>query len=125
MNIFEFATRAKVRFRHSSGLVSVEDLWDLTLPQLDSIAKALRKTLQDNGESFISEVKTDKTIEIAFEVVKYIIGVKLAEKEAAKRRKDAAEKRAQILDIIADKQNEALKGKSVEELMKELENLSS
>ena len=125
MNIFEFATRAKVRFRHSSGLISVEDLWDLTLPQLDSIAKALRKTLQDNGESFISETKTDKTTEIAFDVVKYIIGVKLAEREAMKRRKEAAEKRAQILDIIADKQNAAMKEKSVEELMKELENLSS
>lgn len=124
MNIFELATREKIRFRHSNGLISVEDLWDLTLPQLDVIAKALRKSLQDNGESFISEVKTDKTTEIAFEVVKHVIGVRLAEKEAMKRRKEAAEKRAQILDIIADKQNEALKGKSVEELMKELEALS-
>lgn len=124
MSIFEFATRNKVRFLHEKGLLSVEDLWNLTLPQLDSIAKALRKSLQDNGESFISEVKTDKTSEVAFEVVKYIIGVRLAEKEAMKRRKEAAEKRAQILDIIADKQSAAMKEKSVEELMKELEALS-
>lgn len=124
MNIFEFATREKIRFRHSNGLISVEDLWDLTLPQLDSIAKALRKSLQDNGESFISEVKTDKTSEVAFEIVKHVISVRLAEKEAMKRRKEAADKRAQILNIIADKQSAAMKEKSVEELMKELEALS-
>ena len=124
MNIFELATREKIRFRHSNGLISVEDLWDLTLPQLDSIAKALRKSLQDNGESFISEVKTDKTSEVAFEVVKHVISVRLAEKEAMKRRKEASEKRAQILEIIADKQSAAMKEKSVEELMKEMEALS-
>lgn len=125
MNIFEFATREKIRFRHSNGLISVEDLWDLTLPQLDTIAKALRKLLRDNEESFISDKpKDDNGTSVAFEIVKHIIGVRLAEKEAMKRRKEAAEKRAQILDIIADKQSAAMKEKSVEELMKELEALS-
>lgn len=42
-NIFEFATRNKVRFSFK-GLISVEDLWDLSLTNLDSIYKELNKS---------------------------------------------------------------------------------
>lgn len=33
MNLFEIASREKYRFPYK-GLISVEDLWDLTLPGL-------------------------------------------------------------------------------------------
>ena len=39
-NIFEYAVRNKIRFPFK-GMISSEDLWDLTLENLDSIYKTL------------------------------------------------------------------------------------
>ena len=41
-NIFEAATRYKYRFPFK-GMISVEDLWDLKLQDLDSVFKLLNK----------------------------------------------------------------------------------
>ena len=40
-NIFEAATRYKYRFPFK-GMISVEDLWDLKLQDLDSVFKLLK-----------------------------------------------------------------------------------
>ena len=42
-NIFEAATRYKYRFPFK-GMISVEDLWDLKLQDLDSVFKLLNKS---------------------------------------------------------------------------------
>ena len=41
-NIFEAATRYKYRFPFK-GMISVEDLWDLKLQDLDSVFKLMKK----------------------------------------------------------------------------------
>ncbi len=57
MNIFENASKTKVRFETSKGEVSVEELWDLSLTSLDSIAKVISKELKEaSEESFISKI---------------------------------------------------------------------
>jgi hypothetical protein len=51
-NLFEKASRLKLRFSSPAGLLTVEDLWDLPLSaqakvaNLDDIAKGLNKTLE-------------------------------------------------------------------------------
>ena len=40
--IFEYATRNKIRFPFK-GMISVEDLWELTPTNLDTIYKTLNK----------------------------------------------------------------------------------
>ena len=48
-NIFEAATKEKYRFPFK-GMISVEDLWDLKLQDLDSVFKSLNKQKKQNEE---------------------------------------------------------------------------
>lgn len=123
--IFEQASRLKLRFKVVNGVVTTEDLWDLSLESLDALAINLHKKIKDEEEgSFIKEKSTiNKKTELSFEIVKHIIQVKLAEREEAKDRLVKSERKAAILKILATKQDEALQAKSTEELIKELESL--
>ena len=123
-NIFEYATRNKVRFPFK-GMISVEDLWDLSLANLDSIYKTLNKQVKQSEEESLLATKSnvDAELEIQIAIVKHIVSVKLEEQEA---REKAAVKRAQkqkIMNIIATKEDEALQNSSVDELRKMLEAL--
>lgn len=123
--LFEQACREKMRFSSSKGQLSIEDLWDLKLEDLDRLAKVLNKGLKESEEeSFIkTRTKANKSMEMAFEIVKHIIKVKLDEAEEKKVRAERTAKRAQIAELIEKKQMQSLEGKSIEELMKELEAL--
>jgi len=81
-NIFEYATRNKVRFSFR-GLISVEDLWDLSLTNLDSIYKELNKQSKQSEEESLLNIKTqeDELLNVQIDIVKHIVSVKLAEKE--------------------------------------------
>lgn len=128
MEMFAFATRKKFRFDTYKGQVTVEDLWDLPLtatngrPNLDDIAKELYKKMKDENEmSFVkptSQVNKEfNIIKAKFDIVKYIIDVKLAEAEAAKKAKETKARNQRILGLIAQKEDEALASKSKEELL--------
>jgi hypothetical protein len=54
------------------------------------------------------------------EIVKHIIGVKMAEAEAAKIKADKAAERAKLLDILARKQEQSLENSTEEELLAKL-----
>lgn len=128
MEMFAFATKKKFRFDTYKGQVTVEDLWDLPLtatngrPNLDDIAKELYKKMKDENEmSFVkptSQVNKEfNIIKAKFDIVKYIIDVKLAEAEAAKKAKETKARNQRILGLIAQKEDEALASKSKEELL--------
>lgn len=124
-NIFEYAVRNKVRFPFK-GMISVEDLWDLSLTNLDSIYKTLNKEIKQSEEESLLTTKTDvdTELEVQIAIVKYIVSVKLEEQEA---REKAAAKKAQkqkIMSIIATKEDEALQNTSVEDLRKMLDELN-
>lgn len=123
-NMFEAATRSKMRFPYK-GQISVEDMWDLSLPALDSVFKALNSQMKQVKEESLlnTKSKADKTLELQIEIVKYIVSVKLAEKE---KREKAAEKSVQkqkIMEIMAKKQDESLESASMEDLQKMLAEL--
>lgn len=128
MEMFEKASRMKLRYETTKGNLSVEDLWVLPLttikidnPSLDNIYIALNKQIKESGESESYVKKTTKpneTLLIKFEIVKYIIDVRLAENEAAAIKAKAKEQKQQILQIISQKENEQLSNASLEELRK-------
>lgn len=122
--MFEYAVKNKVRFPFK-GMISVEDLWDLSLTNLDSIYKILNKQVKQSEEESLLATKTnvDTELEVQIAIIKYIVAVQLAEQEA---REKAAAKKAQkqkIMSIIATKEDEALQNTSVEDLKKMLEEL--
>ena len=123
-NIFEYATRNKVRFSFR-GLISVEDLWDLSLTNLDSIYKELNKRSKQSEEESLLNIKTqeDELLNVQIEIVKHIVSVKLAEKEAREKASAKKVQKQKIMSIIAAKQDEALQNSSIDELQKMLDEL--
>ena len=103
-------------------MINVEDLWDLKVEDLDKVFKTLNAEVKKQEEESLLQKKSeeDTALDVQIEIVKYIVKVKLEEKEA---REQASAKKAQkqkIMSIIASKQDEALQNSSIEELQKML-----
>jgi hypothetical protein len=116
-NKFEVAARTKMRFPFR-GLVSVEDLWDLNVNNLDSIFKTLNSELKQVQEESLLNVKTkeDKELDVKIEIVKYIVTVKIEEENAKLQVKVKKEQKQKIMEILSSKQEESLQNKSEDEL---------
>ena len=133
VNIFEQASRWKLRFVLQSKdskytNLTCDDLWDLTLDQLNVMAKKLNRELKLAGEeSFISEIKGNKYLELCFTIVKYVINFKLESKKQAETAKIKKEYKNKLFAFIEKKQEadmeKDLDGKSLSELMDIAKNL--
>jgi hypothetical protein len=123
-NIFELASRMKLRFSYK-GMLSVEDIWDLSVQELDRIFKVLNAKLKVCKEESLLGSKSSENTELDLQVaiVRYIVEVKLAEAAARKMEAEKIAKRQKILAILAEKQEGVLASKTEEELTKMLEDL--
>ena len=132
MNIFEQATRRAIRFESAKGDLSVEQLWDLPLQSrnqfdLDTVAKAVNRQLNAvTEESFVSvrENPAKETLSLKLELVKHIISVKLQEAEEARNRANKASEKEKLLRLLDEKQNEALRALTPEEIQERLKALA-
>lgn len=128
-NIFERAVFAKLRFATTMGNLNTEDICGLSLTNLNTLAKALNKELKAEADEDFLEVKTAKMkekadmLQLRFDIVLSVLNKKKLAKEKAALRKEISEKKAVITDLIVSKRNEALAGKSIEELEEELNKL--
>ena len=115
--LFIMATRQKFRFPFK-GMVSVEDLWDMNVRELDSVFKTLNAQVKQGKEESLlaTKNKEDSILEAKIAIVKHIVSEKLAEVEAKRLRAEQNERKNRIAEILADKQDEELRGKSVAEL---------
>lgn len=126
MGIFEDATRNKWRFPFN-GQISVEDLWDLNLAQLDSVYQSLNKQMESMQGSSLMEKANKKrnkdvdTLADKMELVRYIFNIKNDESETARKAAETRRRNNRIASIIADKEDAALRDMSVEELKKMLD----
>ena len=116
-HLFELASREKYRFPFK-GQVSVEDLWDLSPKDLDAIFKSLNAQVKKESEESLLSPKeaVDVVLNAKIEIVKHIVAVKLSEAEKARQAKKRREEKQRIAELIADKQDEALREKSLAEL---------
>lgn len=119
MNIFEMAAKLKFRFPYK-GQVTTEDLFDLKVEELDKVFKALMKEKKQSEEESLLAKKTNEDIilDAKIEIVKYIVSMKQAQKEAQTLAKEEKERKQKIMAIIAEKKDEALKNMSIEDLEK-------
>ena len=131
INIFEAATRCKLRFASNKGLLTVEQLWELPLTNgiesLDNIAKNLYRELKDNEiESFVVKKSTNVAItqlQLRFDIVKYIIDCRIKKISNDEKFKIQTEKKHKIMEIINQKQDKELLETSIEDLQKMIDDI--
>lgn len=120
-NLFEMASQFKFRYPYK-GMITTEDLWDLTLDQLDTVYKALNKELNSIQEDGLIQTKSAdegvaaNNLKNKLEIVKYVFASKQQAAELAHMAAENAMKRKRIMEILAKKQDDALENMSEEDL---------
>jgi len=126
---FEKATRLKLRFDSSQGQLAVEDLWDLSLQSLDTIAKKVNKQLMDEGEqSFIPSKNASRKStnnDLKLEIVKHIIETKVSEAEDSKTKAENKSRLALYKELAEKKAFEKLESMSEDDLNKKIAELEA
>ena len=118
MDNFKLASQQKLRFQTSKGPLSTEQLWDLSLNDLDALAVSLEEESTKAGrKSFLvrSSAK-DKTAKLKFDIVIDILSTKVEDANAASEAQEIREHNKKIVNLISEKKEETLKGKSIAEL---------
>lgn len=127
VNIFELATRAKLRFdTPAHNALNVEQLWDLPLQSaranqsdLDGAGKIILKALREQTEeSLITPANNGpkNELQLKLEVVKAIIATKQAENAAKLQAAQRENERATLRQLLIEKHADELKGLSKEEI---------
>lgn len=123
MNIFEQASRDKLRFNTEFGSLSAEDLWNIDLNIVDNIAIYHSKKLSSDGPiSFINDVSADNKIhQLKFDIAKHIIDVVLQERKDTENAVARKAEKQKILQAISAIETAEFGEKSKEELLEMLE----
>lgn len=124
-NLFLEASRCKLRFNTGRGQLSVEDLWDLSLKDLDKAAVAIDEEIKPQRKSFLenpdrSEARRAKEGELALEIVKAIIAVMQAENKERLAEASKRQRREFLQGLLEKKQIDALESLSAADIEKEL-----
>ena len=123
--MFEKASQIKLRINTTKGYLAVENLWDLSLKDLNILAKSLNRKLKElEEEDFLEDINNENDlIKLQFNIVYHILKEK---KKADDNRRIEAElkvQREKILGILAKKQDSTLENLSEKELIKKLKDL--
>lgn len=120
MEIYKLAAQKGIRFQTTKGLLSTEQLWTLNQTTLASIVKSLKKVLKGDNDDELSFLDESKSInvedQLRFDIAKDIYLTKKAEAEADRNKMERKAFEQKILALIAEKKEDSLKGKSIEEL---------
>lgn len=132
MNIFEEASRLKLRFESPRGELTVENLWDLPLsstvankPNLDDLAKGLNRQLKSTDDtSFVNpKSNVNAILQLKFDLVLHVLRTKQADNSAALQRRELEERRNKLREALASKEEQALTSKTADEIRAELAEL--
>ncbi len=126
--MFEKASRIGLTFDTPVGTLTDRDLWNIPLTgtssiNLNDIAKALNKIVKDQDDEDFVNVKKNKDMlpQLRLDIVKRIIEYKLSVQESNEKRQKTLQRNERIKGILADKEDDKLQKKTVEELQELLE----
>lgn len=124
-NVFQEASKRKLRFVAPNGFLSSEDLWDLSLKKLDEMAVAIdtelgkaRKSFLDNPDRAASAARTED--ELKLEILKAVISTKQEENAAKRSAADKAARKAFLESLLQKKKIDQLESLPIEDIEKEL-----
>jgi len=122
MENYKELSRLKSRFTTSKGSLSVEQLWDLSVTELDSLAVSLEEQYKNSkGKSFLDKKTTkDKALKLQFDVVLDILNTKVEEAEVLRTAKEDKAHNEKIYSLIKQKEDGKLAEMSIEELESQL-----
>lgn len=117
MSIYKQALRQNLRFEYK-GLRSTEELWDLTVEQLDSIFQILNAVRKTKSEESLLSTKSDEAneLDLKLEIIRDIVATLLQEKADRENAAEKSVRKQKVLEAIARKKDDALGNLSVEEL---------
>lgn len=115
--MYKQASRLRLRIESNRGALTVDQLWDLSLTELDKMAVSLEIKKNTSAKTFL-EIKSeeDEIAKLKFDIVLDVLQTKVKEDAAARKAQEDKEHNQKILGILAKKKDDALEGKSVEEL---------
>nr|WP_295001544.1 hypothetical protein [uncultured Methanobrevibacter sp.] len=124
------ALSKKLRFEYK-GLISIEDLFDLSLKELDEIYRKLKKELDEyrqySADSLMDnddeKDETSRELQLKIDIVTAVFNHIKSEQEELQRKIALQNQKDKILGLIADKENEELSNKSISELKEILNNM--
>lgn len=120
--MYKEAAKQKLRFMTSKGPLSTEQLFDLSLTELDTLAVAFEVAYNESkGKSFlVKKTVKDKKIKLQFDILRDVLETKVAESEVLRTAKDDKAHNDKIINLIAEAEDNELRGKSKAELLKML-----
>lgn len=116
--MYKEASKQKLRFQTTKGSLSAENLWDLSLTDLDALAVSLEEQHATSGKKsfLVKKSVKDKTTKLRFDIVLDVLTTKAEEAEKASQAKEDKEHNQKILGLIQEKKDETLKGKTAKQL---------
>ena len=124
--LFLTAAKMKLRFATTRGHLTTEDLFDLSLKDLDGLAVGVATSLANTGTmSFLENPDRRVTAERAeqtlrLEVIKAIIETKQDDNKARKARADLQARRAFLEGLLEKKQLDAMESLSAADIEAQL-----
>lgn len=120
MKNYKLITRLKLRFPTAKGCLSVEQLWDLSLEELDKVVVSLEDNYNKSSEKsyIVKASEKDAETKLMFDVALDILQTKMEEKNEQKRSYEIKKHNEKILELIDKKKDEELSNLSIDDLTK-------
>tara|TARA_R110000851_G_scaffold71614_1_gene159177 strand:- start:70 stop:435 length:366 start_codon:yes stop_codon:yes gene_type:complete len=116
--MYKKAAKQKLRFISERGNVTTEQLFDLTVEELDCIAVKLQEEYSTSGKKSFLLTKSvkNRAIKLRFDIVIDVLNTKLEQAEKASNLAQSKAHNNKIDMLIAEKQDDNLKSMSIKEL---------
>lgn len=118
--MYKKATELKLRFQTSKGLLTIEQLFDLSLEELDSLAVSFEKEYKASGKKsfLVKKSAKDKELKLKFNIVLDVLDTKVEKASILSNASEIKKSNSKLDEIITRKQDAKLEDMSIEELKK-------